>query len=195
MSDKELYFIRHGTALHNVLFWEIGNDAYTRWRDTPLMHEGFCEAHELSNNWDEINDIELVITSPLLRTLQTSTTIFNKCKIPIIACDLILEHPLGDSEICNRRKNKSILENMFPVVDFVGCREEFKWSENKETEEDLANRLETFKDYLRSRSEKKIAVVAHSCVINKWFYNNIGNEETDLDKCLHCTPYYYKITL
>ena len=195
MKKKDLYFIRHGTALHNVLFWEIGNDAYTRWRDTPLMHQGFCEAHNLSKSWDEIKDIDLVITSPLLRTLQTATTIFNKQDIEIKACDLLIEHPIGGSEICNRRKNKSMLETMFPQVDFIGCREEFQWPKDKESEQNLGDRLETFKDYLRSINEEKIAVVAHSCVINKWFYNNIGNEESDLDKCHHCTPYHYSIEL
>ena len=34
---KTLYCIRHGLALHNVLFWEIGTDAYTKYNDTRLL--------------------------------------------------------------------------------------------------------------------------------------------------------------
>lgn len=195
MTTKELYLIRHGTSLHNILFWEIGSSAYTRWRDTPLMHQGFCEANELSSEWKNIDDIELVIVSPLLRTLQTATTIFNKHKKELIACDLIVEHPIGGSEICNRRKDKALLENLFPEVDYTALRDVFKWKEERESEEELAMRLETFKDYLRSRSENKIAVVAHSCVINKLLYGNIGDEQGDLDKCRHCHPYYYRVEL
>jgi broad specificity phosphatase PhoE len=195
MPRKDLYFIRHGTALHNDLFWDIGNEAYTKWRDTPLTHKGFCEADNLSKCWDKIMDVEMVITSPLLRTLQTATTIFNRKLLNIHACDLLVEYPIGGNEICNYRKNKSMLECMFPTVDFRCCNEEFKWSKDKETEQDLEGRLETFKDYLRSINEEKIAVVAHSCVINKWFYNDLGNEKLDLKHCQHCTPYHYSIEL
>ena len=47
--NKVLYFIRHGTALHNVLFWEQGEDVYKKYRDTPLVKKGVEEAKNLGN--------------------------------------------------------------------------------------------------------------------------------------------------
>ena len=38
--NKIVYCIRHGTALHNVLFWKIGTKAYTDYRDTKLTVDG-----------------------------------------------------------------------------------------------------------------------------------------------------------
>ena len=58
--EKHLYCIRHGLALHNVLFWHIGTKAYTEHRDTPLLHDGYLQANELRNTWQDINKIELV---------------------------------------------------------------------------------------------------------------------------------------
>ena len=41
---KILYCIRHGTALHNKLFWTMGRKAYTHYHDTPLLEKGWREA-------------------------------------------------------------------------------------------------------------------------------------------------------
>ena len=190
---KTLYFIRHGTALHNLLFWDIGNKAYTTYRDTPLVQKGFEEAYELGKTWKEINNIDLVLVSPLLRTLQTETNIFsvNNMNIKkIIALDCLVEHPLGANEICNRRKNKSMLKSNFPWVCFDYINDEkFKWGHDVETEEELGDRIEQLKEFLRTRREKNIAIVSHSCVINKYLHNHIGDETNDLDNCKHCFPY------
>ena len=189
---KELYFIRHGTALHNILFWEMGNNAYTKYRDTPLMHEGLMEANKLNETWEELDNIELIIVSPLFRTLQTARGIFNNTnvfKTNCIANDLIIEYPLGDNEICNFRKNKSFLKKNFPNVIFSDIKEDFDWPVVKEKQNDLILRLNKFKEFIKTRKETKIAIVTHSCVMNQYMYGNIGTEENDLKKCVHCKPY------
>ena len=80
--NKNLYCIRHGLALHNVMFWHIGTKAYREYRDTPLLDEGYNQANTLKNNWEEIKNIELVLVSPCMRTLQTSTNINEKTDWP-----------------------------------------------------------------------------------------------------------------
>jgi broad specificity phosphatase PhoE len=191
---KTLYFIRHGTALHNLLFWDIGDKAYTTYRDTPLVQKGFEEAYELGKTWEELKNIELVLVSPLTRTLQTQTNIFGENRTAtlkhILALDCLVEHPLGANEICNRRKDKSMLKINFPWVNFDLIKDEkFKWGKIVEKEDELGERLEELKKFIRSRNEKKIAIVAHSCVINKYLHNHIGDETNDLDNCKHCFPY------
>ena len=59
---KVLYFIRHGTALHNVLFWEQGEKVYLKYRDTPLVKKGVEEAKNLGETWE---DIQTVLTTEL----------------------------------------------------------------------------------------------------------------------------------
>ena len=116
--SKTLYCIRHGLALHNVLYWHVGTKAYTEYNDTPLLDEGYVQAQDLKKNWEDINKIELVLVSPCMRTLQTSTNIFDKIGVKTIALDCLIEYPFGGKDICNRRKNKSVLESNFPWLYF-----------------------------------------------------------------------------
>ena len=48
---KNIWCIRHGTALHNVLFKDIGTKAYTLHRDTPLVGKGNLESMALGRTW------------------------------------------------------------------------------------------------------------------------------------------------
>ena len=58
--EKTIYFIRHGYALHNKLFWDIGPRAYSEYRDTPLLEKGYEQAKRLNRTWNEIDDIQLI---------------------------------------------------------------------------------------------------------------------------------------
>ncbi len=49
---KNIYCIRHGLALHNVLGQEIGSKAYflEKCFDAPLVDKGILQAKELGKN-------------------------------------------------------------------------------------------------------------------------------------------------
>ena len=49
--SKSIYFIRHGYALHNDLFWSIGKDAYKKYQDTPLLHKGYLQANDCKKKY------------------------------------------------------------------------------------------------------------------------------------------------
>ena len=128
---KTLYCIRHGLALHNVLFWEIGTKAYTEYQDTRLLEEGVEQAIELGNK-KILNNVELVIVSPLSRTLSTAYHIFKNTNIPIVAIDFLIEHPLGGDEFANKRKSISCLKKIFPKVNFdLITQEEPYWPKKR----------------------------------------------------------------
>ena len=188
--NKNLYCIRHGLALHNVMFWHIGTKAYTEYRDTPLLDEGYNQANTLKNNWEEIKNIELVLVSPCMRTLQTSTNIFDKVGTKTIALDCLVEYPFGGKDICNKRKDKSILESNFPWIDFSNINEKTDWPEKDETVEELEKRIQTLKDYIKTRPEKNIAIVSHSSYIGQMIFKKIEDEKNELK---HCSPYLYKL--
>ena len=47
---KTLYFVRHGYALHNFLFWKLNKEAYSI-RDTQLLQKGIEQATNLGLTW------------------------------------------------------------------------------------------------------------------------------------------------
>jgi len=189
---KNVYFVRHGYALHNKLFWEIGNNAY-KIRDTQLLAEGVEQAIKLGETWDNINNIELVVCSPLTRTLDTASLIFKDTNHKIIALDCLLEYPLGTDENCNHRKNKSVLMTLYPHIDFSLLKDEhYHWSDIEETIPELQKRADTFIEWCKGRKEKEICAVSHSSYISNLIFNTIGDENNELQ---HCYPYKYKIDI
>ena len=94
MKTINLYCIRHGEATHNVLYEKIGMKAFinNNYYDTKLTNKGFNQSIELGKNWEEKNKIELVIVSPLSRTLQTAINIFKDTNVKIVAYDFLKEY-------------------------------------------------------------------------------------------------------
>ncbi len=188
---KNLYCIRHGEALHNVLFWEIGEKVYLLYRDTPLTAVGVEQATNLGNS-DDINNIELIIMSPLLRTLQTAHNIFKNKDIPMLALDCVMEYPQGLDQ-CNHRKTIKEYKYSYPKVDFshIEHDEEPFWKKYEiESIESLKKRIKKMKDFINSRPENNIAIVSHSSFLGKFLFDNIGNENNELE---HCKVYQTKI--
>ena len=97
---KYLYAVRHGEATHNVLFKEVGMMTFfdENYYDTELTDKGFNQAQDLGNKWLDKTKMDLVIVSPLSRTLQTAVNIFkNKgCHFELMHC--VSTYPMKDSD-------------------------------------------------------------------------------------------------
>ena len=189
---KNIWCIRHGTSLHNVLFKDIGTKAYTlpKYRDTSLVGKGNLESLELGRTWDKKEDIEIIFVSPLTRTIQTATNIFKDANIKMIANDNIMEYPQA-IEICNHRLSKTELSVRFPDVDFSNIPEESTyWKDSPETLFDLKERSDHFKEVLRERPEQNICIVSHSTFLKEFLLGNVGNIEEELE---HCSPFLFKL--
>jgi len=80
-----LYCIRHGIAEHNINYHKFGSSTFCdpNFTDTSLVQEGFIQAQTLRNSWRQLKDIELVIVSPLKRTLQTATEFLKIIMFPL----------------------------------------------------------------------------------------------------------------
>lgn len=183
---RKVYCIRHGLALHNVLAKIHGPKIYREYRDTPLVDEGFTQAQKLNKTWDLVNDIDLVLVSPLTRTLQTASTIFDTDNVKTIAHDSLLEYPFGGEEQCNLRKYRSTLENNYPSIDFSNISEVPEWSDTTCTVNDMAIRKKKFIDFLYTFDpDLKIAVVSHSTYLQYIMYETL---DTTIE-LKHCHPY------
>lgn len=187
---KKIVCIRHGKALHNVLFKKIGKLAYSNYRDTPLVLDGIKQTIELAQTWNDRKKIDLVIVSPTSRTLDTATNIFYEKNVKMIALDCTIEFP--NSDYCNKRNDLLVLKTHYPHVDFSYITEEEYNKPNIETVDQLKDRINTFKKFVLERKEENIAFVNHSSFLKCMMGMEIGDEKNELN---HCHVYNFDIEL
>ena len=196
---KLLYLIRHGYALHNELFLKSALNPQifrsSEVLDSPLTQYGHDQSIQLGYNWEKKHEVELVVVSPLMRTLETAMNIFGDTNIPIISLEFLREYPLG-RDTCNKRSNRDFLKNKFPKIDFNNLEhnEDILWRpDTMESIESLENRINTMKKYLLNRQEKNIAIVGHSSFIGYLKDNHIPLMENGDIELKHCHPYEYEL--
>lgn len=200
--SPQIFCIRHGESTHNVDYLKYGRSTYfdkTK-MDTKLTNKGINQAKNLGNTWYEANKnpnkIDLIITSPLSRCLQTTTNIFGTTPMaPVISFEGCREYPLGE-EYCNKRTNLKTLIKKYPHVDFsnIYSNEDILWTETKETESELEERVIEFKQNLKSiikeKNYKNVVIVSHSTFLRKFIYNDY--DEIFENELPHCTPIRYE---
>ena len=173
---KEIYLIRHAQSEANAALDLDNPTFYYDARITPL---GETQALSAQNKLKNIN-FDLMICSPLTRTLETFSLLFPKPIKNSIILPFVREH-LDHS--CDVGRSPSVLQNEFPNLNFDGVKE-FWWNNdipidekkiNYESFEDLDLRVNKFKSWINKRSEKKIALVSHGTFISRiinYFLNN-----------------------
>ncbi|XP_059445389.1 phosphoglycerate mutase-like protein 1 isoform X2 [Corylus avellana] len=192
---KTLHLVRHAQGIHNV-DGDKNYKAYLRpeYFDAQLTQLGWQQVDNLRKHVHASGlskRIDLVITSPLLRTVQTAVGVFGgegytdrtdvlplmvanagnsgraaisslNCP-PILAVELCREH-LGVHP-CDKRRNISDYQFSFPAVDYslIETDEDILWKADiRETKEEVASRGLKFMNWLWTRKEKEIAIVTHS---------------------------------
>ncbi|XP_050214867.1 phosphoglycerate mutase-like protein 1 [Mercurialis annua] len=192
---KTLHLVRHAQGIHNVE-GEKNHDNYLSETlfDAYLTPLGWQQVDNLRKHVREIGlnkKIELVIVSPLLRTMQTAVGVFggegytdginvpplmvenagksNHPAIsslnspPFVAVELCREH-LGVHP-CDRRRSISEYRPIFPAIDFslIESDADILWTADvREENAHVAARGQEFLKWLWTRKEKEIAVVSHS---------------------------------
>ena len=195
--NKNLYLIRHGHSLHNELFHKIGLQAFRipATIDSPLTNEGHLQSIELGNTWSKKREIDLVLVSPLTRTLDTAMNIFGDTDIPMISEEFLREYPIGE-DTCNKRSSLTHLKNKYPKIKFnLETDLDTLWTQDyRETIDELEQRLDEMVKYLHGRKEKNIAIVGHSSYFGQFKDNHIGYKENGDEELKHCYPYEYILT-
>jgi broad specificity phosphatase PhoE len=162
-DTKFVYLIRHGQGVHNSRARDIGRSAYSdeSLLDAPLDEIGRKQASALGEHLrDSGLPIELVVVSPLRRTLETAKLAFGGT-VPQLALEEIRE--AFGAHACDKRGPVSAVRHVFPHVDFslVKTDEDTWHGPSRETVREVAARGHKFVEFLRERPETHIAVVSH----------------------------------
>jgi broad specificity phosphatase PhoE/uncharacterized SAM-binding protein YcdF (DUF218 family) len=175
-QTKTVFLIRHAESLANRSF-SLKKPLFAI--DPRLSEQGEKQLQQLrSALYPRIErlQIELIITSPMSRTLQTCLGLFEQLavqkNIRILVDERISEHL---SDICDIGRPKSHLMKEFTssALDWSQLKE-FWWyippnvvthhnfiTVTKEPIEYLRQRLQSFWQFLESRNEKNIVVISH----------------------------------
>jgi broad specificity phosphatase PhoE len=188
---KNIICIRHAYSLHNKLAEEYGIDAYQMIEgfNSFIMNKGILEANLLrKEKFETLKNINIVLVSPLTRTLQTALILFDGLNKNIIALDILKEYPNG-LETPNKRKKKSKLIIEFPDFNFEKLTTEHDetWNPNRfENMEEFTIRIKEFKELISNMTEQNICIVGH----NDFLSTLINSKMQTLE---HCKIYNVKI--
>ncbi|KAL4556524.1 hypothetical protein LXL04_039180 [Taraxacum kok-saghyz] len=166
--SKTIHLVRHAQGIHNVA-GEKDHSAY--------LSEQLFDAQLTPLGWQQVDNlrkhvhasglhkrIELVVVSPLLRTMQTAVGAFGG-EGGVDGINPLMTENAGKS---NRPSISSL--NCPPFIAMELCREhlieneeDVLWTaDTREKNEDVAGRGVKFIKWLLTREEKEIAVVTHS---------------------------------
>ncbi len=169
MSAKTVHFIRHAQSAHNARVQEVPDEDMARndpaLRDAPLSSLGQNQAAALQSEIAGLREIELVVTSPLTRAIQTTLAAFDGHPAPRLVEALHREH---QDSFCDIGRPPAAL-----ALDFTSLRfdhlENPWWQEDpehggpflRESLSSLERRVAAFADWLSARPEQTVAVVGH----------------------------------
>ena len=97
----EIYVVRHGQTDYNI------KQVFQGHIDIPLNETGKKQAQEIALRFKDI-DIDMILVSPLQRTIQTAEYISQVTDIPITVEERIIERSFGDMEGHQNREDWNI---------------------------------------------------------------------------------------
>ncbi|KAJ6337664.1 hypothetical protein OIU76_007361 [Salix suchowensis] len=170
---KTIHLVRHAQGIHNVE-GEKDNNAY--------LSEELFDAHLTPLGWRQVDNlrkhvyecgvnkkIELVIVSPLLRTMQTAVGVFGGERyMDGINAPSIDGGKCGEKEFIHVTEEEPLVNigPYFQQLIFhwqIESDEDVLWrADVREKDDEVAARGQKFLNWLWTRKEKEIAVVSHS---------------------------------
>ncbi|XP_021888109.1 phosphoglycerate mutase-like protein [Carica papaya] len=186
---KILHLLRHAQGIHNVEAEKSKEATLSpQLLDAQLSPLGWQQVENLrkevrSNGLFE--RVELVVTSPMSRTIQTAIGVFGEeikgnqvgenkqdsrdhNSLPIIAIELCRER-MGINP-CDKRRSISNYQSLFPLIDFsqIESDDDILWkADSREGLLEVAARGMKLMKWLRTRKEKEIAIVSHGIFLQQ----------------------------
>ena len=161
-----VYLLRHGYSTWQAEYDLTRADAGII--DAPLAERGRAQARAVAGDIAAL-DIDLVITSPLTRAIETTLGVFDgasSASRPPITVDSLLRERLGDS--CDIGRSPAVLAADFPDLEFSHLPEVW-WHEGPTDARGVPmepwplveRRAREFAASLECRAERSILVVSH----------------------------------
>ncbi|KAJ3824279.1 phosphoglycerate mutase-like protein [Lentinula raphanica] len=167
---KRLHALRHGQAIHKG--WPE--------RDPPLTEQGLAEATQVHLAFIP----DLIICSPMTRTIQTLYAILAKLKdlsstqsgtlnntsnnVDDIHVEIWPElRETHDHAMCNLGRTRAELETSYPSLDFSRCHE--TWDYPEHTDERAFQRAQGVLEELKARPECNVLIVSHRGILGYLF--------------------------
>ena len=184
--------IRHAQALHNVTDMSTTRNRTLLIADVVLQNYGIPDAQltelglrqckdlqdHLQKHLDISDKVELIVSSPLTRTLQTTKGGLQwliKRGVPVQARG---EWQENSDAPCDTGRSVDILRKEFPSFNFdhVGPEWPTKTGRIAFTREAVKQRAISCRQWLQARPEKVIAVVSHGAFLrigisHRWYAN------------------------
>lgn len=195
---KVVHFLRHAQGHHNVAGELLGEEGYcnVEYLDATLTEFGLEQCSKCcEENFDIVKTSELMVVSPMRRTLQTAFHAFPHCfenkNIPILALEHIREqsglHPcdkrLSTTELKQFYASKSVDFSLIPDIDPLYPK---FGDEEREPKSHVVERCVKFIDWLKSRQEKEIICVTHSAFLRILCKHVLDIAEVDKVKFQNC---------
>lgn len=160
-----LYIVRHGQTDYNL------NHIIQGISNIPLNSNGMRQIQKLKGELDKLK-IDLAITSPLLRTRQTTKILLDTRNVPIIIDDRITERKMG---ILEGKSTK-----MYDAKSYWNYQLNYDNNEQVEKIKDLFHRTRIFLiDIIKTYPNKNILIVSHGATIRALHYNIVGFNASD----------------
>lgn len=184
MVKKKIYWIRHAESYSNV------SNYYDNVLDPDLTQDGIKQCEELKNkikfndfdNFNNLNNlnikIDLIVVSPLTRTLETCSIVFNEHigKVSFICLEDVREQI---NKLCHKRKKKEILKKKYEFIDFsnLTSNDDNLYTQNNglEKKSNVVKRCNKFIEWLKKRKETNIVVITHGNFLYPMFNDVLDN--------------------
>ncbi|KAF5721554.1 histidine phosphatase clade-1 [Fusarium globosum] len=177
---KTIHLVRHGQAVHNL------GEAYNVLPDTDLTPLGQEQAKGLISNCPDLANVDLIVSSPLRRTLQTTLLAFSsplERGLQIVALPEVQE--VSDMN-CDTGSDLNVIKAEFQQhpVDFSLVEPGWQIKEGKwaPVVGSVLERARAARQWLSERPESEIVVVTHGCFLHFFtddWVNSVNPDGTD----------------
>jgi broad specificity phosphatase PhoE len=165
----ELIFIRHGQGEHTLNLPDS-----LQIQDPFLTKEGAYQAHSLQSQIT-LNERDIVVISPVRRTLETAKIITEhiscrKIVSPLVSPRMFPQNPEWKTLPCDRMLHTKLIKEQFPSFTIEEGFSEELWTSgiNKMPEQEFSLLAERFLNWCKSQSVEPIYIVSHDGTINSY---------------------------
>ncbi len=158
----ELIFIRHGQGEHTLNLPDS-----LQIQDPNLTKEGVYQAQSLQSQIT-LNERDIVIISPVRRTLETANILTKdiscrKIVSPLVSPRMFPQNPEWKTLPCDMILNKELIKDQFPSFTIEEGLSEELWTSGINTmpEQEFILLAKTFLRWCKSQSVEHIYIVSH----------------------------------